>query len=198
VAQAPRHTDAVADVLFGSLAPGESLYALLDAARNPEIPIRLKAAGIEYDSLYQGAAQEELWFVAPYLVRCERNSDLVSWLMESGWGQSWGIFVATTVDLVSLRQHFRRFVLVKVEGDEADFYFRFYDPRVLRVFLPTCSPEEAIEFFGPIRAYIMEERRSGSAAKFTASAEGVAREALALHAGADSSVRPRRHARANE
>ncbi len=28
--------------------------------------------------------------------------------------------------------------------------FRYYDPRVLRIFLPTCTPAELREFFGPL------------------------------------------------
>ena len=34
--------------------------------------------------------------------------------------------------------------------------FRYYDPRVLRVFLPTCTPAELAGFFGPIRGYLLE------------------------------------------
>jgi hypothetical protein len=34
--------------------------------------------------------------------------------------------------------------------------FRFYDPRVLRVYLPTCRPAETDEFFGPVHEMLME------------------------------------------
>jgi hypothetical protein len=32
--------------------------------------------------------------------------------------------------------------------------FRYYDPRVLRVYLPTCWPAEVSTFFGPVSAFI--------------------------------------------
>jgi hypothetical protein len=51
-----------------------------------------------------------------------------------------------------VRKHLRGFLLVKAEGG-AELYFRFYDPRV---FVPTCTPEEAHTFFGPIRAFLVE------------------------------------------
>jgi hypothetical protein len=172
---------AVADALFSVLAPGESLYAVLDAARNPEIAVRLRAGGTHHDCLYQGPTAEALWFVAPYLARCERDSPFFSWLTEFGWGQSWGIFAAAAVDLASLRQHFRKLLLVKMEDDEADFYFRFYDPRVLRSYLPTCTSEEAVEFFGPIRAYVTEDEQAASGLSFEVSPEGVASESLPLN-----------------
>jgi hypothetical protein len=37
-------------------------------------------------------------------------------------------------------------------------YFRFYDPRVMRVFLPACTPEDTTQFFGPIQNYLVEDR----------------------------------------
>jgi len=44
-----------------------------------------------------------------------------------------------------------------------DMYFRFYDPRVLRVFLPTCTPEELSDFFGPIAGFLIESAERGHA-----------------------------------
>lgn len=171
---------AVADALFGALAPGESLYAVLDAAQNHEIPLRLKAAGVHHDCLYEGPTAEALWFVAPYLARCERESPFFSWLTESGWGQSWGIFALAPVDLASLRQHFRKFLLVKMEDDEADFYFRFYDPRVLRVYLPTCTPEEAHDFLGPVRCFLLEGQDGAGLISFENGAGGIRKGAELL------------------
>ena len=31
-----------------------------------------------------------------------------------------------------------------------------HDPRVLRVFLPTCTPDELSDFFGPIGSFLVE------------------------------------------
>ena len=39
--------------------------------------------------------------------------------------------------------------------------FRYYDPRVLRAYLPTCDESELRAVFGPIRAFWMEARDSG-------------------------------------
>ncbi len=36
-------------------------------------------------------------------------------------------------------------------------YFRFYDPRVLRIFLPTCDRSQILEFFGPVKIFICED-----------------------------------------
>ena len=50
--------------------------------------------------------------------------------------------------------------------------FRYYDPRVLRVYLPTCWPAELETVFGPVDCFltegesaaeVIEFRRSGGA-----------------------------------
>ncbi|HRO43103.1 MAG TPA: DUF4123 domain-containing protein, partial [Flavipsychrobacter sp.] len=55
-----------------------------------------------------------------------------------------------------LHKHFRKFLLVKTE-DEQELYFRFYDPRVLRIFLPTCDQGQIREFFGAVDYFLMED-----------------------------------------
>jgi len=169
----------IATVLFDIVRAGESLYAILDAARTFDIPFRLRSANIEHDSLYQGQSKEILWHVAPYLVRCKQDAAFVHWVLEQGWGESWGIFLTSQAGLEDLQAHFRRFLFVKSE-DDREFYFRFYDPRVLRVFLPTCTPEETTAFFGPTSCYLMESEQPDTLLKFTASQYGVKQETLFL------------------
>jgi hypothetical protein len=48
-----------------------------------------------------------------------------------------------------------------------EMYFRFYDPRVLRVFLPTCTAQEAQDFFGPSKHYVMEAAEPNTALIYT-------------------------------
>jgi hypothetical protein len=79
-----------------------------------------------------------------------------------------------------VREHFRKFLLVKIDGNEGDFYFRFYDPRVLRAFLPTCAPDEAAEFFGPVRLFIAEDSEADRAVTFTLTRGRVASGRLSL------------------
>ena len=46
-------------------------------------------------------------------------------------------------------------------------YFRFYDPRVLRIFLPTCDRKQIVEFFGPVQAFICEQDEEGHFKRYT-------------------------------
>jgi hypothetical protein len=62
--------------------------------------------------------------------------------------------------------HFRKFLIVETE-DLEKLYFRFYDPRVLRIFLPTCSSSQLDEFFGPVDRFICEDEDPAFALVFS-------------------------------
>src|SRR5258708_30289609 len=142
-------------LLRGEFQP---LFALLDAARDPMILKLLLESKEEYQSLYQGAQGEKLVNFAPYLVRLPRQSPLLDKLATDGWGKSWGIFLACDKSLQEVRTHFRHFLMVKTEAGK-DLYFRFYDPRVLRVFLPSCTSDEIKRFFGPVKYFLLEDQQ---------------------------------------
>lgn len=132
----------------------EQLYAILDAARAPAILELLRDFDDEYQSLYNGKSAEDLAEYAPYLVRLQPQSELLESLISEGWGDSWGIYLACDRPLAEVRKHFRHFLMIEVEGRQV--YFRFYDPRVLSIFLPTCRISQQDEFFGPVQTFLTE------------------------------------------
>lgn len=138
------------------------LYALLDAARDPGVLAALRSSGEVYYSLYDGAEGESLDPVAPYLVQLHAQSPLTHTLVRDHWGRSWGVFLWALADFKAVRRQLRRFLMVQ-DAQGKDMYFRFYDPRVLRVFLPTCTPQEAVDFFGPINAFLIESDKPARA-----------------------------------
>lgn len=136
--------------------PGEEVYAVLDAARDPAVRAKLIASDVRSACLYEGTLPKELADVAPYLVKLRRDHRFTEQLLESGWGRSWGIFVRAPVDFEAVRRHFRRFLRVADEAGKT-LLFRYYDPRVLRVYLPTCTAAELDMLFGPLSAYFAED-----------------------------------------
>ncbi|MFZ1454002.1 MAG: DUF4123 domain-containing protein, partial [Ferruginibacter sp.] len=86
----------------------------------------------------------------------QKDSAFSNWYAENGWGVSWGVIVKSEFLFEETYRHFRKFLMVKTENDE-QLYFRFYDPRVLRIFLPTCDENQLREFFGPIEQFICED-----------------------------------------
>lgn len=124
------------------------LYAILDACDAPAVPKKFLELGSEKAaSLYQGTAQQELWEIAPYLMYLDVPT--LDWIISTLVEEPWGILVQSKSDLGSLRRHFRHFLFVAAPTGE-QWYFRFYDPRVLRVFLPTCRAEQLILLDSPV------------------------------------------------
>ncbi len=130
-------------------------YILLDAARMGNTIEDAKQLNKQFDSLYRGRSEESLAVVAPYIFSFASQSEFGKWYFEKGWGDAWGIMIQSSYPMNELHRHFRKFLIVGTE-DKQELYFRFYDPRVLRIFLPTCNTEQLKEFFGPIDYFVME------------------------------------------
>lgn len=138
-----------------------NVYAVLDGARDPEIYPFIAESCPSYRCLYREQLSDALQAAAPYVVKLHQESSYTHELLQKAWGQSWGIFVSTpmSVGIDQLSQHCRK--LNKVKGPTGEvMFFRYYDPRVLRSYLPTCHYEELEAVFGPIARIIMEGQSS--------------------------------------
>lgn len=151
ISAAPQHADPLRSLRATTLP----LFAVLDAARDPMVLALLFQAKDRWQSLYEGIEGERLAAAAPYLVQLPKGSPLLETLARDAWGRSWGVYLTCDQPFEAVRKHLRHFLLVTDEEGE-ELYFRYYDPRVLRVYLPTCTRQEAREFFGPIREFLME------------------------------------------
>jgi pSer/pThr/pTyr-binding forkhead associated (FHA) protein len=169
-------SDRVLQILHGLPEP---LFALLDAARDPKVLELVRSSGAEYQSLYEGPKGDELADWAPYVMRLAARSCLLETLVREGWRNSWGIYFTSRKTLAEVRKHFRHFLMVRLE-DGRDAYFRFYDPRVLRVYLPSCNPVETTQFFGPVRCYLMEAKQAETLLQFIDTGRGAGQKAMPL------------------
>jgi len=152
----PAQLDRLIDALWPADAPaGSSVWAILDAARDERIYPELRLSRLEIIPLYAGKLPESLQRAAPYLVELGPNYSFTRPLLEMGWGRSWGVFLRIG-DARNLRHHLRGFLRVQDESGRR-LVFRYYDPRVLRVYLPTCLPDELATVFGPISQFLVED-----------------------------------------
>jgi hypothetical protein len=141
----------VDDIEAQLLVSQPKIYAVLDSVDEPEVPERVVEWGERCTNLYIGAAERDYWAISPYLLWMQGND--LDWILTNLQPDSWGILAESGEDLKSLKRHFRRFLTVKEGNSGRSLLFRFYDPRVLPVFLESCSAEQARAFFGPIRTF---------------------------------------------
>lgn len=143
-------------------APGERVYAIADAARDPLLArAGFEMFGLERYSLFPSRTSPQMTAVAPYLIPVPfgprypfRESGFLD-LWADRLGGSGGILLGCAADLRDVWEHLREVFLVSDEGGN-EFYFRYYDPRVLRGFLPSLTGAEARQFFGPVRRFYAE------------------------------------------
>jgi hypothetical protein len=174
------------DLLLTVFREKKHLFALVDAARTfglpkflagqpaPGQPTRLEARGL-IQCLYDGKSARDLRDFAPYLVEIGGETALLKSLLEKGWGQAWGLWFSCPLPFAEVRRHLRRLLVVKVEGG-ADMFFRFYDPRVLRVYLPTCTEAERKDVFGPITEFFLEDEEPSTCLVLTNGPRGLLTE----------------------
>lgn len=130
-------------------------WAVVDGARDRRLQKLVAASGLPHRCLYLGDLHPAVARAAPWLVQLSRDAALTRTLVTEGWGQSWGVFLRADVALVALHRHLRRFLRVRDERGRG-LLFRYYDPRVLRVYLPTCTEAELDYVFGPVDLFFME------------------------------------------
>lgn len=127
------------------------LYAILDAYDSPSVPEKVREIGLDKGvCLFTGEAETKYWALAPYLAAVDAG--LLDWMVQIVWKAPWGVFILSKVPMDGLREHLRRFLMVRLPDGER-WYFRYYDPRILPVYLSNCEPPELQQFFGPVRAF---------------------------------------------
>jgi hypothetical protein len=162
--------------------PGTSVWAILDAARDDRIYPALRNSRLDYLCLYSGRLQPAIETAAPYLVELAPQYGFTRQLIDMGWGQSWGVFLRIA-DASNLRYHLRTFLRVRDESGRI-LFFRYYDPRVLRAYLPTCRVSELAAVFGPIESFLIEDEQGESLTRFAFDGEQLQQQRVIIAAQA--------------
>ncbi|MET0752623.1 MAG: DUF4123 domain-containing protein [Pyrinomonadaceae bacterium] len=133
------------------LSDRTKLFCILDGATVPDLPMRLYEMRPPNYCLFSGELEPDMAYVAPYVINLLPGHKFTDWTFEN-FDKNWGIFAHSLHSIKEMRRHFRS--LIDVYDEQGNpMIFRFYDPRVLRRFLPTCNAGELKTFFGKIHQY---------------------------------------------
>lgn len=142
-----------------------NVFAIVDGASTPDLLQKLDEFRPIHECLYRGEMKPDMATVAPYLVYLLPDSPFTHWLINDGWGKHWSVYIRSVTNIATMRRHLRQFLIVHSEEGKP-MLFRYYDPRVLRLFLPTCNTEELTNFFGPIQAFVLEDTEEDTLIRF--------------------------------
>lgn len=138
-------------------------YAIVDSAQRPHFHERLEKLRIPYRSLFDGTAEQALEDIAPLVL--EHPSDLMDGSLLSHELRALGerkpavSFIASDASMDVLATHFRNFHLVRVpEQGGKDMLLRWYDTRILPVWMQLLHPEQKAAFIGPVSEWRYYDR----------------------------------------
>lgn len=144
---------------------GVRIFTILDGASVPDLPLKLYETRPPRYCLFTGELEPDMAEVAPYLVRLYPRTPFTNWLLDNCWGKHWGIFAHSRKTLKEMRKHFR--ALVNVYDEKGNpMMFRYYDPRVIEKFLPTCNSNELDMFFGGVKTFFAESKNAKKMLRF--------------------------------
>lgn len=156
---------------------------IVDGARDPRIFWILREFHLEHYCLYSGPLPTALKSAAPYLVQLDYDDKDTRRFLQIAWGKSWGVFLKSGAHANKLKRHLRGFLLARDAAGNR-MLFRYYDPRVLRAYLPTCIEEELRNIFGPIACFWTEDSAAQDMLEFRLRRGGLTQRTLPLESGA--------------
>lgn len=131
------------------------LYAVVDGAQHFQLAFNARRMGSDLYTLFSGEQSTKLAYVGPVLVTLDEAMPFLEEWVEQ-LGANAGVLFQTTAELDVVCAHLRDIFIVTDEAGQ-EYFFRFYDPRILRAFLPTCTGTELREFFAPVVRWICED-----------------------------------------
>lgn len=138
------------------------IWMIVDAARDRRIfGMLLDCFYSTHTCLFSGPLVSDLEVAAPYLIRLEYDAPKTKRFVTQAWGNEWGVFLKCDLGLGRLARHLRDLLVVR-DPKGNSLLFRYYDPRVLRVYLPTCTRDELGTVFGGIECFWIEDAEAGT------------------------------------
>ena len=138
---------------------GARVHAVVDGLIVPEIVARLKEADVAgWDCLQRGAMSADAAKRAAYVVELRNGAAFTDWLLDEATPTypGWGVLAISDRTLLAMREHCRTIgEVVTPDGERRPW--RWFDPDVLRIALPSFLAGQLDEFFAPGQTLVVPE-----------------------------------------
>lgn len=123
-------------------------YAVIDLASAPSLrPMVSTMTSPLAETLFDSKFPRELLQVGPWLVRLSKAPEVDNALTGMAADVPWGYYIHSTSEIVGLRQSLRRLNLVRLPDSSQEVLFRYWDPRVMDVYLRVMTQHQRTRFF---------------------------------------------------
>ncbi|MET0357765.1 MAG: DUF4123 domain-containing protein [Cellvibrio sp.] len=124
------------------------LYMLIDAAHDARIFPALEKSWHTRACLFsEDQVSSAIKSAAPFLVKIKKIDEFMVWCMQEGFNKHWMIFFTSPeIHVSEIKLHFKRFSQA-YGPDGKQYFFRYYDPRVLPIFLAAAGGRDRTDFF---------------------------------------------------
>lgn len=173
-------------VIESQREPGEKLYGVVDAAQDKELAFEgARQFGWKLQWLFSEDTAQQMSEVAPYLVPITFESDYP--YRESAYLDLWAERLGTSAGILLLADSGAEklrddlcWAFQVADDDGNDYFFRFYDPRVLRYFAKVCTLGQAKNLFGTSRRILVEGESPGALLVCAVDSDGITIESADL------------------
>jgi hypothetical protein len=125
-------------------------YLLIDTAQVPKSHLKLSRWKIPYVSLFEQTPEQNLVEIAPLLIpmgplSIEAATKICKWAVDIAYGAPCLCWMSSALSAQALAEHLRKFHTVGV-SDQQTMMLRWYDTRILPVWMACLSPVQATQF----------------------------------------------------
>lgn len=140
--------------IFETRAQGTWMFLLDAAGIDAAVNWLQRIEGIEFECLLLGQ-EADVQALAPYIAVMTDPMRATA-AIEAIWGRDAVVLMHTRLDisLLAAKNHFRKLNIAYLPGGKAVF-FRYYDPRVLRMVLPRLESNQLDVVFGAFETFII-------------------------------------------
>lgn len=153
------------------------LYGVLDCAVDPALHDHCARLEPEFAVCLFDRVDPKVKAASPHLIELTPTDPLSRAWRTGGWGRNWGVLLSSRADLRTVKLRLKRFTQARLPDGSGPVLFRFWDPRVMRIYMPLLQPDEVEGWFTDIDRWIVATADGKGSLRFSRNGAGVAAEA---------------------